>query len=120
MPPQEKFSTSVAGLASKDASPDGLCRDSSSEGFPSDKSVKIRNGHRPSDGQQEQVKDMDFDELLPHVGEFGTYQRILFVMMIPFAFFVAWVYFSQIFITLVPEDHWCRVPDLENLTVAER
>ncbi|XP_032671207.1 organic cation transporter protein-like isoform X1 [Odontomachus brunneus] len=129
MPPQEKFSTSVNGdLGSKDTSPDGLsmsCRDSSSEGFPtaSEKSVKTRrNGHRPSNGQQdaEQPKDMDFDELLPHVGEFGTYQRILFVMMIPFAFFVAWVYFSQIFITLVPEEHWCRVPELENLTAAER
>lgn len=129
MPPQEKFSTSVNGdLGSKDTSPDGLsasCRDSSSEGFPaaSEKSVKIRrNGHRASNGQQdaEQPKDMDFDELLPHVGEFGTYQRILFVMMIPFAFFVAWVYFSQIFITLVPEEHWCRVPELENLTAAER
>ena len=63
---------------------------------------------------------MDFDDLLPHVGEFGTYQRILFVLMIPFAFFVAWVYFSQIFITLVPEEHWCRVPELEDLTVEER
>ncbi|XP_014474814.1 PREDICTED: organic cation transporter protein-like isoform X3 [Dinoponera quadriceps] len=127
MPPQEKFSTSVNGeLGSKDASPsDGLsCRDSSSEGFASEKSVKIRsNGHRPSDAHQEAeqpAKDMDFDELLPHVGEFGIYQRILFVMMIPFAFFVAWVYFSQIFITLVPEEHWCRVPELENLTAAER
>ncbi|XP_011305803.1 organic cation transporter protein [Fopius arisanus] len=64
--------------------------------------------------------DMDFDDLLPYVGEFGLYQKILFVLMVPFAFFVAWVYFSQIFITLVPADHWCRVPGLENLTDQQR
>ena len=67
-----------------------------------------------------EAKDMDFDDLLPHVGEFGFYQKILFILMIPFAFFVAWVYFSQIFITLVPEGHWCRVPQLVNLTVEQR
>lgn len=64
--------------------------------------------------------DMDFDEILPYIGEFGWYQRTLFLMMIPFTFFVAWVYFSQIFITLVPPDYWCYAPELENLTVDER
>lgn len=66
------------------------------------------------------MTEMDFDELLPYVGEFGFYQKILFVLMIPFTFFVAWVYFSQIFITLVPDDYWCWVPELQNLTVEER
>lgn len=70
--------------------------------------------------KKEVTKDMDFDELLPYVGEFGFYQRILFLLMIPFAFFVAWVYFSQIFITLIPDDYWCWVPELGNLTVEER
>lgn len=64
--------------------------------------------------------DMDFDELLPYVGEFGFYQRMLFLFMIPFSFFVAFVYFGQIFITFVPVNHWCRVPELENLTVEQR
>lgn len=63
---------------------------------------------------------MDFDDLLPHIGDFGLYQKILFLLMIPFAFFVAFVYFSQIFMTLVPEEHWCRVPELEHLTLEER
>ncbi|KAK6644865.1 hypothetical protein RUM43_001138 [Polyplax serrata] len=65
---------------------------------------------------------MDFDELLPYVGEFGTYQKLLFFFMIPFAFFVAWVYFSQIFMTLTPEKHWCLVPELQdsNLTLEQR
>jgi hypothetical protein len=71
--------------------------------------------------QQPQPKQIiDFDDLLPYIGEFGRYQKILFLLMIPFAFFVAFVYFSQIFITLVPEEHWCRVPELQNLTVEQR
>ncbi|XP_011499844.1 PREDICTED: organic cation transporter protein [Ceratosolen solmsi marchali] len=65
-------------------------------------------------------RDVDFDELLPYVGEFGTYQKILFCLMIPFAFYVAWVYFSQIFITLVPEEHWCKVPELMDMSVDRR
>lgn len=40
--------------------------------------------------------------------------------MIPFAFFVAWVYFTQIFITIIPEQHWCLVPELANLTTEAR
>lgn len=63
---------------------------------------------------------MDFDDILPMIGEFGKYQKILFLLMIPFATFVAFVYFSQIFMTLVPEQHWCHVPELEELTVEER
>lgn len=58
---------------------------------------------------------IDFDDILPLIGEFGKYQRILFLLMIPFAFFVAFVYFAQIFITLVPEEHWCRIPELADL-----
>lgn len=63
---------------------------------------------------------IDFDDLLPHVGDFGKYQKILFLLMIPFAFFVAFVYFSQIFLTLVPDEHWCFVPELQHLKVEQR
>lgn len=63
---------------------------------------------------------LDFDDILPLVGEFGKYQKILFFLMIPFAFFVAFVYFTQIFITLVPERHWCRIPELDHLSVEQR
>ncbi|XP_055311192.1 solute carrier family 22 member 13-like [Sitodiplosis mosellana] len=69
----------------------------------------------------ENISDtLDFDDILPHIGEFGTYQKILFFLMIPFAFFVAFVYFSQIFITLVPEKHWCRIFELEHLPTEQR
>ncbi|XP_014228129.1 organic cation transporter protein-like [Trichogramma pretiosum] len=83
------------------------------------------NNHNNNNNSDKQiaaaaVKDVDFDDLLPYIGEFGRYQKILFCLMIPFAFYVAWVYFSQIFITLVPEQHWCRVPELEHLDVEDR
>lgn len=73
-----------------------------------------------SDYNAQPTANLDFDDILPHIGEFGTYQKILFFLMIPFAFFVAFVYFSQIFITLVPERHWCRIQELEHLPVEQR
>ena len=63
---------------------------------------------------------IDFDDLLPLIGEFGRYQQILFLLMLPFAIFVAFVYFAQIFIAIVPEEHWCRIPELESLTAEQR
>lgn len=62
---------------------------------------------------------LDFDDVLPHLGEFGKYQKLLFLLLAPFMFFVAFVYFSQIFITLTPE-HWCNIPELPGSTAHER
>lgn len=62
----------------------------------------------------------DLDDLLPYMGEFGWYQRMLFLLMIPYAFFFAFVYFGQIFMAITPEEHWCSVPELANLSVIER
>ncbi|KAI5703777.1 hypothetical protein M8J76_006486 [Diaphorina citri] len=64
--------------------------------------------------------DLDFDDILPHLGEFGRYQKILFFAMIPFAFSVAFVYFAQIFITVIPERYWCQVPELSHLDPEQR
>ncbi|XP_055619494.1 organic cation transporter protein [Toxorhynchites rutilus septentrionalis] len=89
-------------------------------GDESEKNAKNKNTDSSAAVPDKEIPMVDFDDLLPHVGEFGRYQKILFLLMIPFAFFVAFVYFSQIFITLVPEDHWCRVPELEHLSVEER
>lgn len=63
---------------------------------------------------------MDFDDILPYVGQFGCYQKKLFALMIPFTIFLPWVYFSQIFITLIPEGYWCMIPELVNLTIEQR
>ena len=108
MPPQEKFENSVH-LNNNRESNVATCQNATN--------IQTEETDR---GVKEETRDMDFDELLPYVGEFGLYQKILFVLMIPFASFVAWVYFSQIFITLIPDDYWCWVPELENLTVNER
>lgn len=80
------------------------------------------NGHHSSPDAMANVHLMDFDEFLPHVGEIGRYQYILFIAMTPFCFFFAFVYFSQMFISLVPEQHWCHIPELDafNLTDTER
>ncbi|KAJ2943255.1 hypothetical protein O0L34_g12060 [Tuta absoluta] len=78
------------------------------------------NTRKEDKNERREKKVTDFDDLLPYVGEFGLYQKILFLLMIPFAFFVAFVYFSQIFMTIVPEEHWCWVPELANLTAEER
>lgn len=70
--------------------------------------------------EEPEDKTVEFDEILPHIGEFGLYQKILFLMMVPFLFCMAFVYFAQIFLTLVPEEHWCRVEELMNLTAEQR
>lgn len=65
---------------------------------------------------------MDFDQFLPYVGDCGRYQALIFIVMIPFCFFFAFVYFAQMFITLVPNKYYCNVPELElfNLTEEQR
>ncbi|XP_052749087.1 organic cation transporter protein-like [Galleria mellonella] len=92
------------------------------KGFVNDSTDNTTNQkvNDKKDDDRGHKKATDFDDLLPYVGEFGLYQKILFLLMIPFAFFVAFVYFSQIFMTIAPEQHWCWIPELANLTVEER
>ncbi|KAH8270542.1 hypothetical protein KR018_011286, partial [Drosophila ironensis] len=61
---------------------------------------------------------IDFDDLLPAIGEFGTFQLVLFVFMIPFCFITAFVYLGQIFMTTAPQKYYCFVPQL-SLTKGE-
>lgn len=63
---------------------------------------------------------VDFDDLIHHFGECGRYQFLLFFLMIPFICFIAFVFYAQFFITLVPEHYWCSVPELQSLSVHER
>ncbi|KAH8415679.1 hypothetical protein KR222_008658, partial [Zaprionus bogoriensis] len=55
---------------------------------------------------------IDFDDLLPQIGEFGHFQKVMFVFMIPFCFIASFVYLSQIFMTLPPKNYYCFVPEL--------
>jgi len=49
-------------------------------------------------------------------GEFGAYQRILFIMLAIFSIFI---YYAQLFIVITPTEYWCKLPEVEKIT-AER
>ncbi|CAB3221121.1 unnamed protein product [Arctia plantaginis] len=60
------------------------------------------------------------DSVLSHVGDMGRYQKVLYVAMIPFGFIYAFTYFVQMFITVAPQNYWCRVPELAGLSMELR
>ena len=60
-----------------------------------------------------------FDDILPYIGEAGRYQWFLFVVLLPFTFVYAFLYFAQFFITLLPDAYWCNVPELYNTSLTE-
>ncbi|XP_035446377.2 carcinine transporter isoform X1 [Spodoptera frugiperda] len=65
---------------------------------------------------------LDLDDLLPKIGEFGLYQKLLlWLVCLPACLPCGFCAFNQLFMTDVP-DHWCRVPELEllNLTQEQR
>ncbi|CAG5109184.1 Similar to CarT: Carcinine transporter (Drosophila melanogaster), partial [Cotesia congregata] len=62
------------------------------------------------------MSSIDFDEVLVHVGEKGRYQNIMYYLLcIPATLPAAFLAFSQVFVSATP-DHWCRIPELENVT----
>lgn len=63
-----------------------------------------------------------FDDILPYVGDFGRYQWLLLLALLPYSMAYATLYFSQFFLTLVPQEHWCKIEELisSNLTQEER
>jgi len=79
-------------------------------------SMKIEEGNVALD------KIETFDDILPHVGEASRYQWFLFILLLPFTFVYAFMYFVQFFIALVPAEHWCSIPELDswNLTDHEK
>lgn len=128
MPPQEKMpETGHSEPSQCDSQPESCAYTNGA--FLSDNNSEMGKEEQNSKSAMEKKKEessggtrenFEFDDLLPHIGEFGTYQKILFLLMIPFAFFVAWVYFTQIFITIIPDQHWCWVPELANLSIEQR
>lgn len=87
-------------------------------GYESEKS-DANNGDR-IDNSSTEKKNVDFDDLIPHFGSFGRYQLILFLLLGPYTLFYVFVYFTQIFIILVPNDYWCHVPELQHLELSDR
>lgn len=63
---------------------------------------------------------MDLDELLPQVGEFGKYQKLLlWLVCLPACVPCGFCAFNQLFMADVP-DHWCRQPQLEGIVDAKQ
>lgn len=60
------------------------------------------------------------DDMLPLVGDFGRYQWLLMISLVPYTFIYAVLYFGQFFITLTPAEYWCHIEGSENLTVEQR
>ncbi|XP_063589244.1 organic cation transporter protein-like [Penaeus indicus] len=56
-----------------------------------------------------EAKYLDFDDVLPHAGEFGKYQWLLFLGLAPFCLNLVLIYVVHIFISLPPEHH-CAFP----------
>lgn len=63
-----------------------------------------------------------FDDILPYVGDFGRYQLLLLLALLPYSVAYATLYFSQFFLTLLPQEHWCKIEELDssNFTQEER
>lgn len=60
------------------------------------------------------------DDLLPQVGEFGKYQKLmLWCICLPACIPCGFCAFNQLFMAGVP-DHWCYIPQLANLTTEQR
>ncbi|CAH0389882.1 unnamed protein product [Bemisia tabaci] len=67
---------------------------------------------------------MDLDDLLPAIGEFGRYQKLLlWFICLPACIPCGFGAFNQLFMADVPP-HWCKVPQLmgpdHNLTAEQR
>ncbi|XP_039279903.1 carcinine transporter [Nilaparvata lugens] len=78
---------------------------------------KVEQPSVKDDSQQKDHDEMDLDDLLPHVGEFGKYQKLLlWLVCLPACVPCGFCAFNQLFMADVP-DHWCRVPELMRLNI---
>lgn len=63
---------------------------------------------------------MDFDDILPLIDGYGSYQkRLFFLIIIPSLASNGFGYFNYFFISGIP-DHWCFVPELAYLPLEEQ
>nr|XP_042901435.1 beta-alanine transporter-like [Parasteatoda tepidariorum] len=67
----------------------------------------------------ESKSQMEFEDLLEEVGDFGKYQsRLIILFLIPSAIVLPWFTMNILYLVYIP-DHWCHVPELamSNLSV---
>ncbi|XP_039951472.1 carcinine transporter-like [Bactrocera tryoni] len=66
-------------------------------------------------------ESLDLDDLLPSIGEFGIYQKMLvFGICLPACIPCGFCAFNQIFMANVPNDYWCKVPELLDIPIEKR
>ena len=64
---------------------------------------------------------VDFDDILEMVGNANWFQRrLIYVLVYPVSFLLAWMVLNILFMVSVP-DHWCLVPGREmyNMTLQQ-
>ncbi|CAB3245470.1 unnamed protein product [Arctia plantaginis] len=84
--------------------------------------INLDNGNDTTEklNQEPEEDHIIIDKVLFHLGHMGLYQKLLFIGMFPFGCYMTFVYLVQIFITVTPNNHWCRIPELANLSMELR
>ncbi|XP_012268123.2 carcinine transporter-like [Athalia rosae] len=82
--------------------------------------MTLSEGTRRTEEGKTAKKIETFDDILPYIGGAGRYQWYLFVLLLPFAFGYAFLYFGHFFLVLTPNEYWCTVPELDDLTIDQR
>lgn len=63
---------------------------------------------------------LDLDDLLPVLGEFGCYQKLLlWFICLPACIPCGFCAFNQLFMTDTPDDYWCFVPQLSEFNLSD-
>ncbi|XP_050494748.1 carcinine transporter-like [Bombus huntii] len=77
------------------------------------------NSILPTEATRLRPRLESFDDVLPYVGDYGRYQWLLLLSLLPYGATYTFLYFSQFFITIIPTEHWCRIDELVNSNFTE-
>ncbi|XP_039484490.1 carcinine transporter isoform X2 [Drosophila santomea] len=93
---------------------------SDNDGDEYDELSELRQRHKP-ESQPSVDEAFDLDDLLPTIGEFGKYQKLLvFGICLPACIPCGFCAFNQLFMADTPDDYWCRIPELLDLPLEQR
>lgn len=60
------------------------------------------------------------DDLLPVIGEYGRYQKLLlWLICLPACIPCGFCAFNQLFMTDTPHEYWCNVPQLTEFNLTD-
>ncbi|XP_034100349.2 carcinine transporter isoform X1 [Drosophila albomicans] len=86
-----------------------------------DEISELRQQRNKPEAQESVDEAFDLDDLLPIIGEFGKYQKLLvFGICLPACIPCGFCAFNQLFMADTPDDYWCRVPQLQHLDLEQR